>query len=248
MSRILTGIQSTGTPHLGNILGAILPAIALSNEADNDAFFFIANLHSLTQIKNAEELEIFQKFTKDVNEIFDKSIVNTNAWLMYGCRKNDGLVYKATKVLTLTDDEVLDQGVTCLGDQKKKIKMFSIQQKGWCAENAAPYSENYTDKIIDEEYEQLGFSKKSSTEEDFENLPEMKKQDIEKAKILLGLLSDKRASNYNDWMRVGWALHNIDRSLLDEWIEFSQRNPDKYKEGECEERWSGIVAADLSGQ
>lgn len=57
MSRILTGIQSTGTPHLGNILGAILPAIALSNEPNNDAFFFIANLHSLTQIKNAEELK-----------------------------------------------------------------------------------------------------------------------------------------------------------------------------------------------
>jgi hypothetical protein len=197
-------------------------------------------------VKNAEELEIFQKFTKDVNEIFDKSIINTNAWLMYGCRKNDGLVYKVTKVLTLTNDEVLDQGINCLGDQKKKIKMFSIQQKGWSAENSAPYSENYTDKNIDDEFEELGFNKKTSIEEDFENLPEMKKQDIEKAKILLGLLSDKRASNYNDWMRVGWALHNIDRSLLDEWIEFSQRNPHKYKEGECEERWSGMHTEGLT--
>lgn len=52
MSRILTGIQSTGTPHLGNILGAILPAISLANEPKNDAYFFIANLHSLTQIKD----------------------------------------------------------------------------------------------------------------------------------------------------------------------------------------------------
>lgn len=197
-------------------------------------------------VKNAEELEIFQKFTKDVNEIFDKSIINTNPWLMYGCRKNDGLVYKVTKVLTLTNDEVLDQGITCLGDQKKKIKMFSIQQKGWCADNSAPYSENYTDKLIEDEFEELGFNKKTTIEEDFENLPEMKKQDIEKAKILLGLLSDKRASNYNDWMRVGWALHNIDRSLLDEWIEFSQRNPQKYKEGECEERWSGMNTEGLT--
>ncbi len=56
MKRILSGIQSTGTPHLGNILGAIQPAIAMSNEAGNEAFFFIANLHSLTQIKNAAEL------------------------------------------------------------------------------------------------------------------------------------------------------------------------------------------------
>ena len=57
MSRILTGIQSTGTPHLGNLLGAIFPAIELSNQPENDSFLFIANLHSLTQIKDAEQLK-----------------------------------------------------------------------------------------------------------------------------------------------------------------------------------------------
>ena len=51
MARILTGVQSTGTPHLGNILGAILPAIQMSKEKANDSFLFIADLHSLTQIK-----------------------------------------------------------------------------------------------------------------------------------------------------------------------------------------------------
>jgi tryptophanyl-tRNA synthetase len=56
MARILTGIQSTGTPHLGNLLGAILPAIALSKDAKNETFLFIADLHSVTQIKNGEEL------------------------------------------------------------------------------------------------------------------------------------------------------------------------------------------------
>lgn len=57
MSRILTGIQATGTPHLGNLLGAIIPAIDLSKKTENESFLFIANLHSLTQIKNAEELK-----------------------------------------------------------------------------------------------------------------------------------------------------------------------------------------------
>lgn len=57
MSRVLTGIQATGTPHLGNLLGAILPAIELSRKSGNESFLFIANLHSLTQIKNAEELK-----------------------------------------------------------------------------------------------------------------------------------------------------------------------------------------------
>jgi tryptophanyl-tRNA synthetase len=56
MSRILTGVQSTGTPHLGNLLGAILPAIEMANKPDNDSFIFIADMHSLTQIKDAETL------------------------------------------------------------------------------------------------------------------------------------------------------------------------------------------------
>lgn len=57
MARILTGIQSTGTPHLGNILGAILPAIEMAKEEKNDAYLFIADMHSLTQIKDGEELK-----------------------------------------------------------------------------------------------------------------------------------------------------------------------------------------------
>ena len=57
MARILTGIQSTGTPHLGNILGALMPAIAMANNPKNDSFLFIANLHTLTQIKDAETLK-----------------------------------------------------------------------------------------------------------------------------------------------------------------------------------------------
>lgn len=56
MARILTGVQSTGIPHLGNLLGAIIPAIDMANDPKNEAFLFIANLHSLTQIKDAKTL------------------------------------------------------------------------------------------------------------------------------------------------------------------------------------------------
>ncbi len=56
MAKILTGIQSTGTPHLGNILGAIQPAIRLASQSENESFLFIADLHSLTQIKDAKVL------------------------------------------------------------------------------------------------------------------------------------------------------------------------------------------------
>jgi tryptophanyl-tRNA synthetase len=56
MAKILTGVQSTGTPHLGNLLGAIIPAIELSNNPANESFLFIADLHSITQIKDGKTL------------------------------------------------------------------------------------------------------------------------------------------------------------------------------------------------
>ena len=56
MARVLTGIQSTGTPHLGNLLGAIIPSIALSKANQNESLFFIADLHSFTIIRDAETL------------------------------------------------------------------------------------------------------------------------------------------------------------------------------------------------
>lgn len=56
MAKILTGIQSTGTPHLGNLLGAILPAIEMASKPENESYLFIADLHSATQIKDGKTL------------------------------------------------------------------------------------------------------------------------------------------------------------------------------------------------
>jgi tryptophanyl-tRNA synthetase len=85
MARILTGIQSSGKPHLGNILGAIQPAIALSKDADNESFFFIADLHALTTIKDPEV-----------------RIANTNAvaaaWLAFGFDTEKNTFYRQSRV------------------------------------------------------------------------------------------------------------------------------------------------------
>lgn len=85
MKRILTGIQSTGTPHLGNILGAIQPAIELSNEADNESFLFIANLHTLTQIKDAETMR-------------ENTLRTAAAWLACGLNTERTVFYRQSDV------------------------------------------------------------------------------------------------------------------------------------------------------
>lgn len=85
MARILTGIQSSGKPHLGNILGAIKPAIELSKDPNNESFFFIADLHSLTTIKDPQQ-----------------RIDNTNAvaaaWIAFGFDTDKNTFYRQSRV------------------------------------------------------------------------------------------------------------------------------------------------------
>ena len=90
MARILTGVQSTGTPHLGNILGAILPAIKMSNDSKNDSFLFIADLHSLTQIKNAEILR-------------PNTLSTAATWLAFGLDIEKTVFYKQSDVPQATE-------------------------------------------------------------------------------------------------------------------------------------------------
>ena len=85
MSRILTGIQSTGTPHLGNLLGAILPAIKLANNPKNESFLFIADLHSLTQIKDAKLIQ-------------DNTYSTAAAWLAFGLNIEKTVFYRQSDV------------------------------------------------------------------------------------------------------------------------------------------------------
>ncbi|MBB6189627.1 tryptophan--tRNA ligase [Rhodanobacter sp. MP7CTX1] len=56
-TRVLTGITTTGTPHLGNYVGAIRPAIEASRRADVDAFFFMADYHALIKSEDAARIE-----------------------------------------------------------------------------------------------------------------------------------------------------------------------------------------------
>ncbi|MBO0935997.1 tryptophan--tRNA ligase [Fibrella sp. HMF5335] len=80
MSRILTGIQSSGRPHLGNILGAILPAIHLSKEAGNESFLFIADLHSLTTLRNGEHRRDYVRAVAATWLAFGYDTVKNTLW------------------------------------------------------------------------------------------------------------------------------------------------------------------------
>jgi tryptophanyl-tRNA synthetase len=90
MARILTGIQSTGRPHLGNLLGAIIPAIALSKQEKNESLFFIADLHSFTAIRDAETLK-------------ENTYATAAAWLAFGFDTDKNLFYRQSDVTEVTE-------------------------------------------------------------------------------------------------------------------------------------------------
>ena len=85
MARILTGIQSTGTPHLGNLLGAIIPAIELSKEKENESLFFIADLHSFTTVRDDATLK-------------NNTYATAAAWLAFGFDTDKNLFYRQSDV------------------------------------------------------------------------------------------------------------------------------------------------------
>ncbi len=90
MARILTGIQSTGTPHLGNILGAITPAIEMAQNPKNESFLFIADMHSLTQIKDGPELR-------------NNTYATAATWLAFGLDVEKTVFYRQSDVPQVTE-------------------------------------------------------------------------------------------------------------------------------------------------
>ncbi len=90
MSRILTGIQSSGRPHLGNLLGAIIPAIELSKNSANDSLYFIADLHSLTTVRDAAQLR-------------QNTYAVAAAWLAFGFDTDRNIFYRQSDVPEVTE-------------------------------------------------------------------------------------------------------------------------------------------------
>ena len=88
MSRILTGIQSSGSPHLGNVLGAILPAIELSKQ--NESFLFIADLHALTTVKDKKILK-------------ENTLATAAAWLAFDLDTTKSTLYRQSDIPQVTE-------------------------------------------------------------------------------------------------------------------------------------------------
>jgi P4 family phage/plasmid primase-like protien len=173
----------------------------------------------------------------DIEDIIDKAVIEKNNWLMYGSKKPDGepyLVTHAYKYSTETSD--LISGDPNEHDTLSLVTLFSIRNKY----DETPMTSALISKV--RELDTL-LETKRNKESLFRNIVgktiNVEKQEcvcIDTIRQLIDILNTDRAIMYNDWIRLGWCLKNIDDNLLDKWDEFSKNSP-KYVPGECRKLW-----------
>jgi P4 family phage/plasmid primase-like protien len=213
------------------------------------------NIHRIISLEVKKEIikqELLKRMplVESMDRVFDMSVIYDNNWLLYGSYKPENHPYKLTHVFEdesgeLTevnlDEYIKDTLPTLLSIRKFKKKECLVLKEEFDTEDLeAKLEELESNKkkkkhlIIKNDDEQdepkkTNKSKKKKIEE----------SDIDKVKKLVKLFNKERADDYHSWIRVGWALHNIDDSLLSSWIKFSKKS-DKFEKGECDKLWKGF--------
>lgn len=203
------------------------------------------------------------------SEVFDSSVIKKNAWFMYGSgkNKNNSIKYYKFKYAFDANIDELDIKPT----NAELVKLLSIRY-----ENRTPISERL-DLTNKHEFISSKYISKQSIKKDVKNLfiknedfeidpnskinltnrlnkmiePNLSNElieNIDMAKKLVKLFSKKRAGPYNDWITVGWALFNVSDTLLQEFIDFSRLDKQKYKEGCCEKIWQDCMQYNTNGK
>ena len=170
----------------------------------------------------------------DYNDIFDRTII-TGLWQVYGSSKPNCKPYKVTHIFQKKKSEDLEEiSIDAIKFTPRSLSIREIND-----ETNLKILES-KDEEIKKEYQKYQKKKKVTSGEDPASPADLyfyKFNDINVIRDYVNLLSVDRANSYQDWIEVGGCLHNIDKSLLQEWINFSHKSS-KYKEGECEELWA----------
>ncbi len=179
---------------------------------------------------------------KSYADVVDRSVIQSNGWFLYGSSKPKLPKYTITYVIkndgsVITEDDIENispEDMLTLFNGMNPTRFFSIRNK----------NESDILAIRDENLDAIG-KFRSSVQKKVNKKKMNGKMDENELKLIkqfVQIFSDKRANEYNSWIEVGWALHNIgseNQDLLDVWIEFSKRSP-KYVEGECETLWDNM--------
>ena len=198
---------------------------------------FVARKHTISDV---ECKELFKKIgaTNSYADIFDVAVIERNNWQMYGSRKPNCDRYEITHIYEL--DEGSLNKIDNEEVNQELIKRLSIRR--CMGQDIYEVTEDERANL-EEEYMGMAESHKPKPKKQRVLKPKNNKKNfIEDGHLLMvkeivKILDKKRSEGQEDWIRVGWCLHNIDYRLLDDWIEFSKNSP-KFQEGECEQEWA----------
>lgn len=208
-------------------------------------------------IKIAAAENIFDEITlvNGIEDVVDKNVI-TGLWPMYGSVKNPSCYpYLVTHVYQSSNGKIYETIIPNDSVSKKRLYEFVdalSRRKFLNKDSITPLSEKVDTVQLDKKLETLGgkfkkdskHSKNSKDSKDDDTYSKKKsfftitspKDVVDEARDLLNLLSDKRSDGWYSWLQVGRCLHNIDNSLLEDWIKFSKKSS-KFKKGECETLW-----------
>ena len=172
-----------------------------------------------------------------VEDVVDEAVIERNNWLMYGSKKTGGAVaYVVTRLFRYSTVTGKVSVVSSLPPAEDYVELLSIRNK--FVETRVREEKSAAVEAFVAHRDELRQRREavqavlSSTPNPHNNTCD----DIDKVGQLVDLLDIVRTESYNEWVRVGWCLRNIDHRLLDKWVEFSRRS-DKYVEGECPRLW-----------
>ena len=192
-----------------------------------------------------EDLEL----VNPIADVVDEAVIARNNWLMYGSKKPGGEPYKVTRVYRwnaetrdLTD---ATKEFENNADDVDLVELLSIRNK---YDELATLPDRSREVELLEAAERQELARKEvrarivSDKQDAR--ANVTRDGLDRVSRIVDILKRERAERYEDWIRVGWCLRNIDHRLLDKWVEFSRSSP-KYVEGECEKLWNAMRSTGL---
>jgi P4 family phage/plasmid primase-like protien len=170
--------------------------------------------------------------SNDISDIIDKAVIEKNSWLLYGSCKDshEDNKYSIDKIYTCSSTNTLEQVDYDDSDILRLPEILSIRR--FSSDNIFSYTDDYSEESILDEYNKYVKTSVSYNGTGIVGKP----SDIALAIKLVEILNVKRVDKYDDWLNLGFCLHNIDDSLLENWIKFSSKSK-KFKVGECEKMW-----------
>jgi P4 family phage/plasmid primase-like protien len=185
-------------------------------------------------------------------EIVDKAIIDRNNWQMYGSKKPDNPAYEvtlvydycpATHTLTPVSRPPASETLAWVELLSMRNKTEATLMRQGRAEVIDAYTKHVLPTIDDRRKNKLHSQIFGTVTNITRNL--IASDEFDLAKELVGCLNPTRADSYEDWIKLGWTLRNIDYRLLGVWVDFSRESA-KYVEGECQKMWDCMRLTSIS--